>query len=81
MVRQKPAGQLNDLGEITGNYVDANYVYHGFFRSHDGEIKTVDPKGSVATFPSNINELGVIAGYYLDGNGVFHGFARLPSRP
>lgn len=71
---------LNDFGEIIGNYVDANYVYHGFFRNPGGHSTGFDPSGSVATFPSNINELGMSTGYYLDASNVWHGFVRMPSR-
>ena len=34
---------LNDWGAITGVYLDTNYVYHGYLRSPDGKIVTVDP--------------------------------------
>jgi probable HAF family extracellular repeat protein len=71
---------LNDFGEITGNYIDASFTYHGFFRSPDGKIQTIDPPGTIATVPDSINELGVVAGYYLDTNNVNHGFLRIPSQ-
>jgi hypothetical protein len=74
------AVSLNDFGEITGNYVDANFTFHGFLRSQDGKIQTVDPPSTIGTFPVSINELGIVAGYYLDTNNVFHGFFRIPSR-
>jgi len=69
---------LNDWGAITGVYIDANYVFHGYLRSPQGHIVTVDPVGSASTFPDGINDLGTIAGYYADANGVFHGFLRIP---
>jgi uncharacterized membrane protein len=71
---------LNDFGEITGNYIDASFSFHGFFRNPDGKIQSIDPPGTVATFPDGMNELGVVAGYYLDANNVYHGFVRIPSR-
>jgi len=65
---------LNNWGAITGVYVDSNYVYHGYLRSPDGKIVTVDPPGSIFTFSVGINDSGTIAGSYADGNGVYHGF-------
>jgi hypothetical protein len=53
-------------------------VYHGYLRSPEGRIVTVDPVGSTYTFPDGINDLGRITGYYLDANNVFHGFLRIP---
>jgi hypothetical protein len=74
------AVSLNDFGEITGNYIDGNSTFHGFFRSPDGRIQTIDPPSTIGTFPDSINELGVVAGYYLDSNNVYHGFFRIPAR-
>jgi len=69
---------LNDWGAITGVYIDANFVYHGYLRSPEGKIVTVDPVGSTFTFPDGINDLGTITGYYADANNVYHGFLRIP---
>src|SRR5271167_1118915 len=69
---------LNDWGAITGIYIDANFVYHGYLRSPEGKIVTVDPVGSTYTFPDGISDLGIITGYYVDTNNVYHGFLRKP---
>lgn len=69
---------INDWGAITGVYIDANFVYHGYLRSPKGNIVTVDPVGSTFTFPVGINDLGWTTGYYIDANGVYHGFLRIP---
>jgi hypothetical protein len=69
---------LNDFGAITGSYIDANYVQHGYLRSPNGDITTVDPAGSVGTEPFVIDDLGAITGYYLDANDVNHGFLAVP---
>ena len=53
-------------------------MYHGYLRSPEGKIVTVDPAGSIFTFPGGINDLGSITGYYVDGNGVYHGFITIP---
>jgi hypothetical protein len=71
---------LNDWGAITGSYIDENYVSHGYLRSFEGNIVTVDPVGSTYTFPDGINDLGSITGYYLDASGVYHGFLTIPPR-
>jgi len=69
-------GAINDLGVITGQYVDGNNVDHGFVRAPDGKITTFDAPGSTFTAPQNINNFGVIAGLFYDSNGVGHGFIR-----
>ena len=69
---------LNDSGAIMGTYIDSNFVYHGYLRTPDGKIVTVDPSGSTFTWSSGINDLGAITGYYADTNGVYHGFLRIP---
>jgi hypothetical protein len=69
---------LNVEGQITGIYIDANFVFHGYLRSPGGRIVTVDPVGSIFTFSDGINDLGSITGYYADANVVYHGFLRIP---
>jgi hypothetical protein len=71
---------INDLGAITGSYWDANFVSHGYLRSPEGKIVTVDPVGSIYTFPDGLNDLGSITGYYIDASGVYHGFLRTQDR-
>jgi hypothetical protein len=77
---------LNDFGAITGYYLDANNVYHGFVRSPQGKVTTFDAPGAntaagsySGTFPVSINDQGAITGYYLDANNVNHAFLREPS--
>ena len=69
---------LNDFGAIMGTYIDTNGVLHGYLRSPNGNITTVDPVGSVFTWSSAINDLGAITGYYADVNDVYHGFVAVP---
>jgi hypothetical protein len=80
-----PVG-LNDSGAITGIYLDANNVYHGFLRSPEGTITTFEARGADTTpgsyngtLPYSINDQGVITGYYVDAKNVVHGFLLLPS--
>jgi hypothetical protein len=67
---------LNLLGAITGFYVDAALVQHGFVRAPNGTITEFDPTGSVFTNPNAIDDLGEITGFYVDASGVGHGFLR-----
>jgi hypothetical protein len=76
---------LNDSGEITGYYLDANGVYHGYLRSPEGTFTIFDAPGADTTpndyngtFPVSINDQGAVTGYYIDSNNVFHGFLLLP---
>jgi uncharacterized membrane protein len=76
---------FSDWGWVTGTYLDANSVNHGFIRSPDGEITSFDAPGADktsgsyhGTFPVSINDEGLIAGYYVDVNSVNHAFVRLP---
>ncbi len=79
---------LNDWGTVTGSYLDANSVYHGFVRSPFGDVTTFDAPGAntsvgsySGTFPVSINDRGEITGYYLDANNVNHAFLLIPSDP
>ncbi|HSS17946.1 MAG TPA: hypothetical protein VLQ29_13365, partial [Candidatus Dormibacteraeota bacterium] len=67
---------INLLGGITGFYVDANSVQHGFVRALGGRITEFDPTGSVFTNPNAIDDVGEITGFYVDASGVGHGFLR-----
>lgn len=81
----QPAG-INDLGEVTGVYFDANGNQHAFLRKEGGKIVTFDAPnvgyptqptlGSAGTIPTGINNEGDIVGYYTDANGAYHGFVR-----
>jgi probable HAF family extracellular repeat protein len=67
---------INPGGAITGFYVDANGVQHGFVRAPTGAITEFDPPGSILTNPNAIDETGEIAGFYFDANFVGHAFIR-----
>jgi predicted membrane protein len=74
---------INPAGAITGYYVDAEFLAHGFLRNADGALTTFDAPGAVTsilgTFPSSINPKGAITGYYytLEGESfIGHGFLR-----
>jgi hypothetical protein len=69
---------LNPAGAITGFYVDASSVQHGFVRDQHGRITEFDPTGSILTNPNAIDAPGAITGFYFDANFVGHGFLRTP---
>ncbi len=70
-----PAG-INPAGAITGFYVDASSVQHGFVRASGGKITEFDPPGSIFTNPNAIDAPGDITGFYFDANFVGHAFLR-----
>jgi hypothetical protein len=76
---------INDDGVIVGYYVDASDGYHGFVRSADGTITTINAPGAgtgtspatgypLGTRAQSVNDDGVTAGYYIDAKEVYHGF-------
>jgi len=73
---------INDAGVITGHYIDAQRVSHGFLRSaSDGKFLTLDAPGASSTpgsgegtFARSIGTNGAIAGDYTDAHHVRHGF-------
>ena len=74
---------INPAGAITGFYVDASDVVHGFLRAPDGTITTFDAPGAgtvtdsgQGTTPSSINPAGAIVGSSLDASNVYHGSLR-----
>jgi hypothetical protein len=71
---------INDLGMITGEYLDANGFGHGFLRSREGKLTTFDVPGAggYGTTPIAVNLEGAIVGYYTDSNYLFHAFLRRP---
>ena len=73
------AFNINTAGDITGTYIDASNVYHGFVRAASGKIKTFNAPGagtsqSQGTGGLSINTKGDIAGIYV--NASRHGFVR-----
>lgn len=79
---------ISDLGEVSGSYVDANSISHGFVRSAGGAITTFDvpttctgstPPADCAfegTFPGGVNLVGTVTGSYFGEDGNPHGFWR-----
>jgi hypothetical protein len=71
---------INESGAVTAYYVDANFAFHGFVRSPDGNITVFDePEGVGSTFPNAISDAAAVTGKYSDTDGVTHGFLRSPN--
>ena len=76
----------NASGDVTGYYLDASLLAHGFLRKASGEIVTFDFPGSLpqlSTTPATISDDGTISGTvsYLQGAPavpVVQGFRRAP---
>lgn len=79
---------INPAGEISGVYIDANYVFHGYVRTPHGTMIDYDvPGAGTGTFQGTnacwfipclggINPAGTITGFYVDKNNVYRGFLR-----
>jgi hypothetical protein len=74
---------INNLGVVTGYYIDETNLDHGFLRTPDGQFISFEALGAgtgafQGTFPGNINNFGVVAGTILDADNVGHAFVRTP---
>jgi len=71
---------INPMGTITGDYLGADFTFHGFVRAPNGTITTFDAPGAVnGTMPSGgITPNGTITGSYYDADFTLHGFVRAP---
>ena len=71
---------INPEGQITGNYLDANSMPHGFVRDPDGNFTCSfdGALGALVTAPVAINPAGEITGFYYASDGSLHGFLLIP---
>ena len=69
---------INASGAVTGFYEESDNSFHGFLRTPNGTIVTLDdPNGDSGTLATAINAAGVITGYAEDTKtGYLHGFVR-----
>src|ERR1700728_4754523 len=58
---------INDLGQVTGYFIDGGGFYHGFLRYPEGRVLTIDapgggtvPGSGQGTVPLGINNEGTI---------------------
>jgi hypothetical protein len=60
---------INQSGDVTGYYLDANFLQHGFLLAKNGAFTTFDAPGAALVFntsPSSINPAAAITGSYFD---------------
>jgi len=66
-------GAINNLGVVTGLYVNADHSHHGFLW-FQGQFITVDANvtGSIGTEWIGLNDHGDLAGIYFDAAHATH---------
>lgn len=72
------AGQITNDGTISGYYIDAQNVSHGFLRNAHGHIVSYDAPGA-GTQNGQGTQIyshagGLFTGFYIDSSNVIHGF-------
>ena len=67
-------GDINNLGQVAGEFLDANSVYHGFLGSSSLTIIDDPNAGTTGTLGFDLNDQGQVVGSYNDASGVGHGF-------
>jgi len=81
--RVQVASCINPAGAVTGYYIDAGGVAHGFVRAPDGYVAEFDVLGAgttagQGTYSWSINPEGAVTGEYIDNDNVGHGYVRAP---
>jgi len=75
---------INDRGATVGDFTDSAGAQHAFLRSRDGDVTTVDIRGTAGVTLRGINNAGVAVGFYTVNTPqgpnaqAFHGFTRTP---
>jgi hypothetical protein len=72
---------INDSDQVTGYYIDASNVNHGFLRNPDGafaafEAPNAGTGSGQGTIAENNNDSGTITGYCIDSSNVDFAFVR-----
>jgi uncharacterized membrane protein len=67
------ATSINHNGQVTGFFVDANMVNHGFLL-YQGTFTQLDYPNAIFTQALGVNNLGRLVGAYQDASGNMHGF-------
>lgn len=73
------ATAINNGGDISGIYTDANNQQHGFLRDKNGNLTEFEAPGSsgrLLAYAFSINDNGEISGFYSDVVGATHGLLR-----
>jgi probable HAF family extracellular repeat protein len=64
---------INNLGHVSGFYIDSAGVNHGFFL-HEGTFKTLDVPGAAFTQALGVNNKDQVVGFFTGQLGNSHGF-------
>jgi hypothetical protein len=72
------SSSINRSSTTVGYYTDASITDHGFMRTSNGTIVTMDPPGTTSgayngSYAVGVNATGTVAGDFADVNG-FHGY-------
>lgn len=67
------AWDINEKGEIVGDYKDAQGNSHGFLLDSEGFF-SIDYPGAITTIRGSIDPEGNIVGAYTDKNNHVHGY-------
>lgn len=70
------ARSINANGFVTGVWIDAAQVGHGFVRDAGGTVTEFDVPGSTRTDGRGINDLGTVVGFYIAADDNEHSFVR-----
>ncbi len=70
---ESAANQINNRGDITGWYADADKRRHGYVL-RDGIVHTIDYPGAALTQVNGVSDTEAVFGQFKDVAGVFHGF-------
>jgi len=75
------ADGLNLLGQVVGEYADADQVGHGFVRNPNGKFTTIDFSADTGSGLDSINVWDVMVGMYygLGGPAVYQSYLRVGS--
>jgi hypothetical protein len=69
---------INDNGEMSGYFIDSNFVTRGFVASHDFQFQPFDVPGSMVTQAFGMNNNGLVVGQFSFTDQLVHGFVRFP---
>ncbi|TMJ79401.1 MAG: hypothetical protein E6G76_28465 [Alphaproteobacteria bacterium] len=66
---------INDAGQVVGQYLASDGLFHGFLYGNGAYVTIDDPAASAGgTTPQTINDAGQIVGTYGVNGGGLHGF-------
>jgi uncharacterized membrane protein len=67
---------INDRGDIVGQYTDARGAVRGFLRTAEGEFSPLDYPEAIVTSAEGISARGEVVGHYRDAStpAAWHGF-------